>query len=86
MKGGLMAFFKKSPLPCPICGADLNATNKVEHWETHVRVIPEGQGDASGQFTWVCKCGPAGYKWPKSSGASAGLALHMSERHSISLL
>lgn len=80
-----MGLFKKKPLPCPICSIDLLQVRKMEHWESHVTVIPEGQGEASGQFTWRCWCGPANMKRPKSGNAAAGLALHMNERHYISI-
>lgn len=71
---------------CPICEEGLPLrVGHFAHWETHVTVIPEGQGDASGQFTWRCRCGPANMKWPRVEGAAAGLALHMNQRHSIPL-
>ena len=57
-----------------------------EHYVEHLEVIPEGQGAASGQYTWRCeRCGPAGTKWPTTGGATAGLMLHLHERHSVPL-
>lgn len=82
-----MGLFTKKLVLCPICNADLGKQgSNLDHWETqHVTEIPEGQGDASGQYTWVCSCGPANMKWPKTYGAAAGLGLHMQERHGIPL-
>ncbi|HEY1740957.1 MAG TPA: vWA domain-containing protein [Acidimicrobiia bacterium] len=64
-----MALFSKKPQICPICSAELDgrasALRLESHWETHVVVIQPGQGDASGQYTWYCSCGPAGMKWEK---------------------
>ena len=83
-EGIKMALFKKKPVLCPICNADLpnlSWNGNGSHWVTHVTQIPEGEGDASGQYTWTCVCGPANMKWPKTSGASSGLSLHMRDRH-----
>jgi hypothetical protein len=78
-----MGLFGKKMIICPICEEGMEKTAVNEHWMTHVRQIPEGQGEASGQYTWECVCGPSGMKWPKDFGAMAGLALHMHERHGI---
>lgn len=80
-----MGLFGKRVTLCPICDSELPKDGRMMHWEGHVTEIPEGQGDASGQYTWQCACGPANMKWPKSSGAAAGLGLHMQERHAIPL-
>jgi hypothetical protein len=80
-----VGLFSRRPTHCPICTAELDKRDHWRHWDTHVQQIPEGEGDASGQYTWRCVCGPAGMKWPKAGGASAGLALHMQQRHSIEL-
>jgi len=83
---GIFSKKPKAARPCPICGDDLNQVdNKYSHWHSHVTEIPQGQGDASGQFTFNCSCGPAGMKWPKPGGATAGLAMHMEQRHGIAL-
>ena len=75
--------------PCPICSAALDdktsALNLSGHWMAHVEQIPPGQGDASGQYTWRCACGPAGMKWDRDFAAQAALALHMTERHGFRL-
>jgi hypothetical protein len=84
-----MALFSKKPQICPICSAELDgrasALRLESHWETHVVVIQPGQGDASGQYTWYCSCGPAGMKWEKHFAAATALAVHMSERHGFTL-
>jgi hypothetical protein len=82
-----MSLFAKKPkmTNCPICRDQFESSGKLEHWESHVSQIPEGHGEATGQYTWECSCGPAGMKWPKVFGASAGLAMHMMERHGIAL-
>jgi hypothetical protein len=79
---------KKQRYTCPICGADLEGggLDNVPHWKSHVQQIPPGYGDASGQYTWECVCGPAGLKWPREFGAAAGLGEHMEQRHGIPLL
>ncbi len=78
-------FGKKRVQTCPICQAELDgkagAMDLTSHWQEHVEVIPPGQGDASGQFTWKCTCGPAGMKWENDFAAAAGLCMHMTERH-----
>jgi hypothetical protein len=58
---------KQSAISCPICQAGMAAEmgSKLEHYTSHVRQIPPGHGDASGQYTWECVCGPAGMKWPR---------------------
>jgi hypothetical protein len=81
-----MGLFSKKQIICPICQQNIVKVDRFEHWLTHVRQIPPGQGDASGQYTWECVCGPAELKWPRASGAAAGLGLHMEERHAIPLL
>lgn len=80
-----MGWFSKRTPPRPICGAALgkSLTQTLRHCDTHVRQIPPGQGDASGQYTWNRTCGPAGMKWPTDFAASSGLALHMQNRHMI---
>lgn len=79
-----MGVFSKKLVTCPICEAGLPKNeNKFDHWESHVRQISPGHGDASGQYTWECSCGPSGMKWPKIGGAAAGMALHMLQRHGI---
>jgi len=83
-----MGIFSKKPQTthCPVCSHDFEGDRQV-HWETHLDLIPPGFGEASGQFTWECpKCGPANMKWPTTGGASAGMAVHMSERHGIPLV
>lgn len=80
-----MGLFSKKAVACPICQAELQTKGNFGHWEVHVTQIPEGEGDASGQYTWQCVCGPADMKWPKPGGASSGLALHMQQRHGIAL-
>lgn len=81
----LMPLFGKKTTTCPICAAAIEKGGTRNHWNSHVRQIPPGQGDASGQYTWECVCGPAGMKWPTVAGANAGMALHMMQRHGIEL-
>lgn len=78
-----MGWFSKNTTTCPICQAAIEKDRSLRHRDTHVRQIPPGQGDASGQYTWNCTCGPAGLKWPTDFAASSGLALHMQNRHGI---
>jgi hypothetical protein len=80
-----MGLFGKKQITCPMCHADIAKVDRIDHWISHVRQIPPGQGDASGQYTWECVCGPARLKWPKTLDAAAGLGLHMEERHAIPL-
>jgi len=70
---------------CPICTTRLNAPRLSDHWATHVTQIPEGQGEHGGQFEWTCVCGTTDMIWPTVSAAASGLALHMQQRHNISL-
>jgi hypothetical protein len=85
-------FSKTPPAPWlrPICGEGFDrketAIGLLSHWESHVQIIGPGQGDATGQFTWRCSCGPANMKWPHTGGAGAGLGLHMSERHGLRMI
>lgn len=78
-------FGKKALATCPICAAEIQRKPGAgeDHFESHVWEIPPGHGDASGQFSWDCKCGPAGMKWPTRSAATSGLVLHMYQRHHI---
>ena len=82
-----MGLFSKrvKTITCPICSSEIEQSTGAQlgHWESHVWQIPEGQGDASGQYSWDCVCGPAGLKWPKPDHAAAGLAVHMMERHGV---
>ncbi len=78
-----MGLFGTRRITCPICRASVDKVKIEDHFGSHVRQIPPGYGDASGQYTWECVCGPAGMKWPKESGAVAGLMLHMMQRHAI---
>ncbi len=81
-----MGLFSKKLITCPICDEGLPKNeNKFGHWESHCCEFPPGEGDASGQFTWECNCGPSGMKWPHVGGAAARMALHMQQRHGISL-
>lgn len=85
-----MGFFGKRTkmISCPICRNEFESTStgaRLNHWEQHVRPIPEGQGEASGQYTWECACGPSGMKWPRIGDAAAGMALHMNNRHGIEI-
>lgn len=82
-----MGLFGKKFHACPICGSPMESGvgPTMSHCEaSHVRQIPPGHGEASGQYTWECVCGPAGMKWPTTGGAAAGLTLHMQRRHGIS--
>lgn len=82
-----MGLFSKKvrTIRCPICSNEVEQSygSLSDHWESHLIQIPPGQGDASGQYTWVCSCGPAGFKWAVKSNGAAGLAQHLNERHSI---
>lgn len=78
-------FSKKSKLVvCPICSAEFDPKDGM-HQMSHVRQIPEGEGDASGQYTFECSCGPAGMKWPNDFSASSALAIHWYRVHDIPL-
>lgn len=82
-----MGLFNKTPktISCPICHGEVEKGKfeQKNHWLTHVTVIPDGQGDASGQYTWTCICGPAGLKWKTDEAAAAGMIMHMEQRHGI---
>lgn len=78
-----MGLFSKKKITCPICKE--SASDGINHYESHVRQIPPGHGNASGQYTWECVCGPSGKKWQKEVGAAAGLMLHMQDRHGLPL-
>lgn len=80
-----MALFGQRRTSCPICDEGLLKNETRSHWHQHITQIPQGHGDASGQYTWNCVCGPSGLKWPKESGAWAGLMLHMQQRHGIQM-
>ena len=64
---------------CPICDELLTKDRSSTHWMDHVVEIESGE--AAGNYTWTCSCGPANMAWPSDSGAWAGLKIHMSERH-----
>lgn len=76
---------KSKMISCPICNASFDQSLRSSHWEIHITKIPEGQGEASGQYTWECACGPSGMKWERDGAAKSGLMLHMRDRHSIPL-
>lgn len=82
-------FSKKQKLvTCLICRESIPGGitgDSMSHYESHVRQIPPGNGDASGQYTWSCVCGPAGLKWTEDYKAAAGLAFHMHSRHGMPL-
>ena len=82
-----MALFGKKAaksVACPLCSDVFDPKNGgTIHWMGHVSQIPSGQGAASGQYTWVCACGPAGMKWPNDFSAAMALEIHMYRRHSI---
>jgi hypothetical protein len=80
-----MGLFGKKQIICPICHAGVEKGDPTHHWESHIQQIPPGYGDASGQYTWECACGPAGLKWPREGGAYGGLMMHLNERHGIPL-
>jgi hypothetical protein len=79
-------FRKSTPTyTCPICrvALDGNPPARDDHWESHTRQIPPGEGAASGQYTWECVCGPSGVKAPKPGAVATIMALHMEDRHGI---
>lgn len=77
-------FGKKTKLvTCPICAEEFDPQRDGQHWSSHVEQIPPGQGDASGQYTWACACGPSGMKWPNDFSAAMALAIHMYRVHGI---
>lgn len=55
---------KEQTQTCPICTDGFETSDGMTHWSGHVRQLPPGEGAASGQYTWECKCGPSGMKWP----------------------
>ncbi|MDZ7733889.1 MAG: hypothetical protein U5R31_13235 [Acidimicrobiia bacterium] len=71
-------FTKKQKIfDCPICDRQFDPLkDKGTHRQEHVRQIPEGEGEASGQFTWECACGPSGMKWTNDFSASTALGIH----------
>lgn len=72
------------PVTCPICQCTLASdSERRDHWTSHVERIPEGHGDATGQYTWACECGHAQMKWPKSYKAAAFLEYHLHRVHGI---
>ena len=85
-----MSFFKKKvaepagPVTCPICGDVLTGeADHTDHWMGHIKQIPPGNGEASGQFTWTCGCGPSEMKWPGRGGAVMALQYHLGRAHGI---
>ena len=83
-----MGWFSKPKAPtsvdCPMCQTPMiGASGRSAHLEEHLSVIPEGLGDASGQFTWNCTCGPALMKWPGRSAASDALEYHLIYAHGL---
>ena len=69
---------------CPICSTFFDAENEGRsHCLSHVEQIPPGHGDASGQYTWACVCGPSRMKWPNDLSAASALAIHWYGRHGI---
>ncbi len=76
---------KEQAQTCPICSGVFTASEGPAHWSGHVYEIPEGQGDATGQFTWECACGPSGMKWPNDFSAITAMAIHMYRQHSIAV-
>lgn len=82
-----MGLFNRKPrtLTCPMCSSTVLQDERREHWRSHVEQIGPGQGDATGQYTWRCSCGPAGMKWEKDYAALAAIQLHMMQRHGIAM-
>lgn len=85
-----MALFNKKPAPpaqpvtCPVCGESFApGSDLAMHWLNHVELIPPGHGEASGQFTWSCSCGPSGMKWPGRGGAAIALQYHVARAHGV---
>jgi len=79
-----MPLFRKRVTPCPICEYNIDASgNKMDHWLGHVFRIESGE--CVGGFSWRCMCGPSDMYWAKDIQAASGLALHMMQRHAISI-
>ena len=65
---------------CPVCGENLGRKpNMASHNLPHV--IPAEDGEPG--FMWRCGCGEFDGVWDRRVGASAGLTLHMQQRHAI---
>lgn len=74
---------QKPVVTCPVCSSALPHDQRASHWLGHASQIPPGEGEASGQWTWVCTCGPAGMKWPNDFSAGMALEIHMYRAHAI---
>lgn len=73
-----------APVPCPICDQVIyEATDRSFHYESHLSQIPSGQGDASGQYTWTCSCGPSRMKWPGPGAATMAMEYHFARAHGV---
>jgi hypothetical protein len=73
-------FGKKAGVVCPVCNHDLGRSpNMMLHNLSHV--IPSPDGDPG--FAWRCGCGEIDGVWKDQTGASAGLTLHMRQRHGL---
>jgi hypothetical protein len=86
-----VALFKKKPkefppVTCPVCSTTVTGLDEQEsHWLSHVSRIPDGQGDASGQYSWTCGCGHCRMKWPGNMTAALALKYHLHRAHSVPL-
>lgn len=83
-----MGWFSKpkmsTTVDCPMCQTPMvGDSGRDSHLEQHVSQIPPGQGDASGQYTWDCTCGPAGMKWPGTGAATMALEYHLIRAHGL---
>ncbi len=74
----------KELVACPVCDMGLpKDVRKSEHWETHVRTTRPGEGDASGNYIFECKCGPSAFSFSPESEAVLRLERHMRRHHGI---
>ncbi len=73
-------FGKSRGVVCPVCSEGLGrrpnmATHNIAH------ALPAHDG--GGGFMWRCGCGDVDGVWRDQVGASAGLTMHMQQRHGI---
>ncbi len=87
-----MGLFDRKPkvVLCDVCGkSDLDGCGSASRHIEEIRgdqpswLPPNLRAQAQGEFTWLCvRCNayPA-MKWPRESGAWAGLSIHLGKAH-----
>ena len=76
-----MGLFSKNVVTCPLCNYEFGKGGVSPiHFLEHVSPVDDG---GSG-FMFVCSlCGEKDGVWEQSTGAMAGITLHLQQRHGL---